>query len=73
MTKDKFRTDHSLETERRNLSLYEEYNRLISEPGVSKTKVEEYLCKKHGLHSRSTIWAIRKRVAESMTAQEGVI
>lgn len=61
-----FRTDYKIRMEKRNLSIYEEYNRLTAEPGVSKGKVEEYLMKKYDISSRSTIWAIRKQMEAKM-------
>jgi hypothetical protein len=70
MDRNKLRTEYSIKKEKRDLAIYEEYNRLVKDPKVSKTKVEDYLCEKYGLSSRSSIWFIRKRVSERMAAQE---
>lgn len=66
----RFRTDNAVQKEKRDLAIYEEYHRLIAEPGAAKTKVADYLCDKYGLHSRSTIWFIRKRVEERIASGE---
>lgn len=44
------------------MQIYQEYVTLVSEPGAAATKVQEFLMKKYGIHSTSTLWAIRKRV-----------
>lgn len=44
------------------MQIYQEYVALTSEPGAAATKVQEFLMKKYGIHSSSTLWAIRKRV-----------
>lgn len=44
------------------MQIYQEYITLTAEPGVAATKVQEFLMKKYGIHSSSTLWAIRKRV-----------
>lgn len=44
------------------MQIYEEYVELTSVPGAAATKVQEFLMKKYGIHSTSTLWAIRKRV-----------
>lgn len=44
------------------MQIYQEYVTLTSEPGTAATKVQEFLMKKYGIHSTSTLWAIRKRV-----------
>lgn len=66
----RFRTDNAVQREKRDLAIYAEYHRLIKEPGASRTKVDDYLCRKYGLHSRSTIWFIRKRVAGRIASGE---
>lgn len=71
MEKIELRTDYRLEKERRDLAICEEYERLASVPETSKTKIEEYLMRKYGLHSRTTLWTIRKRVAARRAAGEG--
>lgn len=70
MEKNRFRTDNAVQKEKRDLALCKEYYGLIKEPGVSKTKVMDYLCEKYGLHSRSTIWFILKRVNKRIASGE---
>lgn len=57
-----FQTEFQREKEARDMQIYQEYITLTAEPGVAATKVQEFLMKKYGIHSSSTLWAIRKRV-----------
>lgn len=57
-----FQTEFQREKEARDLQIYQEYVELVAEPGAAATKVQEFLMKKYGIHSTSTLWAIRKRV-----------
>lgn len=57
-----FKTDFQQEKEQRDMQIYQEFITLTSEPGTAVTKVQEFLMKKYGIHSSSTLWAIRKRV-----------
>lgn len=57
-----FQTEFQREKEARDLQIYQEYVALVSEPEAAATKVQEFLMKKYGIHSTSTLWAIRKRV-----------
>lgn len=57
-----FKTEFQREKEARDMQIYQEYVTLTSEPGAAATKVQEFLMKKYGIHSPSTLWAIRKRV-----------
>lgn len=68
MGKTEFKTDYRIGLEQRNRAICEEYRQLTSQEGVSLTKVQEYLCKKYGLHSKSSIWGILKQ-GEAQEAQ----
>lgn len=57
-----FQTEFQKEKEARDMQIYQEYITLTAEPGAAATKVQEFLMKKYGIHSSSTLWAIRKRV-----------
>lgn len=57
-----FQTEFQREKEARDMQIYQEYITLTAEPGAAATKVQEFLMKKYGIHSFSTLWAIRKRV-----------
>lgn len=57
-----FQTEYQKEKEARDMQIYQEYVSLTAEPGAAATKVQEFLMKKYGIHSSSTLWAIRKRV-----------
>lgn len=65
----KFQSDLSKEKWKRNLAIYEEYNKLTQDPTASKQKVVHHLMKKYNLHSESTIWLIRKKVEKWMASQ----
>ena len=60
MKTSKFQTDLAKAREKRNLAIYEEFNKLMKEPNASVGKVTEHLMKRHGIFSESTIWKIRK-------------
>lgn len=57
-----FQTEFQKEKEARDMQIYQEYITLTAEPGAAATKVQEFLMKKYGIHSSSTLWTIRKRV-----------
>lgn len=57
-----FKTDCQREREARDLAIYNEYNKLVSVKGQSKTLVTEHLMKKYGIHSQGTIYIIRRRI-----------
>lgn len=57
-----FQTEFQREKEQRDMKIYQEFITLTAEPGAAVSKVQEFLMKKYGIHSSSTLWAIRKRV-----------
>jgi len=57
-----FKTPYRLEREAKESAIINEYNELMSVGGQSKTAVIEHLMQKHGIHSASTFYEIRKRV-----------
>lgn len=61
-----FKTDYQREKEARDKQIYDEYVALTSEQGAAVTEVTKFLMKKYGIHSSSTLWAIRKRVESKM-------
>lgn len=65
-----FQTEFQQEKEARDRQIYEEYVTLTSEPGAAATKVQEFLMKKYGIHSASTLWVIRKRVEARLAAEQ---
>lgn len=67
-----FKTACQKERERRDKAIYDEYNKLVSVEGQSKTVVTEYLMSKYKIHSQGTIYVIRQRVeARLKREQEG--
>lgn len=62
------KTSHRKSKENRDKALYNEYMQLTAVPGHMKTAVESALMKKYKIYSRSTVWAIIKRV-QSRNAQ----
>lgn len=65
-----FKTAFRLEKEAKELKIYNEYNAMMAVNGQSKTGVTDFLMRKYGIHSASTIYEIRKRVAQRL-AEEG--
>lgn len=61
-----FKTDCQLEREKRDRAIFDEYNELTSVQGQSKTRVNDYLMKKYGIHSVGTIYQIRARVEKTL-------
>ena len=61
-----FKTDCQEERERQDFEIFTEYNQLMKVDGQSKTKVNEHLMKKYGVHSVATIYSIRRRVQERL-------
>ena len=57
-----FQTEFQREKEQRDMQIYQEFVTLTAEPGAAVSKVQEFLMKKYGIHSSSTLWSIRKRV-----------
>lgn len=58
-----FKTPFRVEKDARELEIFNEYNRLMSVQGQSAMGVTDHLMQKYGIHSASTIYEIRKRVA----------
>lgn len=61
MTKSVIKTKFKLEKEAKELSIYNEWNELMKQPGAMATAVDSHLMKKYNLHSRSSIWQARQR------------
>lgn len=68
-----FKTDCQKEREKRDLAIYNEYTKLVSVEGQSKTLVTEHLMKKYGIHSQGTIYVIRRRVEAKLKRKEVAI
>lgn len=64
-----FKTDCQMEREKRDRAIYDEYNSLTAIEGQSRTRVNEYLMKKYGIHSVGTIYQIRARVERTLKEQ----
>lgn len=67
----RLRTEFQREKEAREMEIYREYTALASVRGQSITAVTAYLMRKHGIHSASTIYEIRRRVEARLAAGEG--
>jgi hypothetical protein len=70
MTKTVIKTKFQLEKEAKELSIYNEWNELMSRPGAMATAVDEHLMNKYNLHARSSIWQARQRTAKRIKEQE---
>ncbi len=68
-----FKTDCQVEREKRDRAIYEEYNTLTAIEGQSRTRVNEYLMKKYGIHSVGTIYTIRARVERLIKQEEAAV
>ena len=66
MDESKIKTKFRIEKEARELAIYNEWNELMSQPGVMAMSVRKYLCEKYGFGAESTIWFIRKRVEKRL-------
>jgi len=64
------KTDFQLEKEAKEMAIYNEYNELMKQPGAMATAVDEHLMKKYGVHSKSTIWSIRRRVETRLASPQ---
>lgn len=58
------------EREARDLTIFNEYNDLVSIEGQSRTEVNKYLMQKYNIHSTGTLYAILKRAEKRNKAQE---
>lgn len=57
--------------EAREKAIYEEYNKMMEEPGAQATAVNDFIMKKYGIYSVSTLYNIRKRVESQMNGEKG--
>lgn len=64
-----FKTQFRVEKEAKELAIYNEYNELMKAEGQSRTAVTSFLMQKHGIHSQSTIYEIRKKVEERLAKE----
>lgn len=64
------RTPFVIEKEARELEIYNEFTRLIQQPGAMKTRVSEIINQKYKLHSRATLFGIRRRVEKRLSQEK---
>lgn len=62
----KFASRYEKDRWKRDLDVYNEFEKLTRDPKSSKTEVTKYLMEKHNLHSASSVWYIRKRVEKAL-------
>lgn len=62
----KFATKYEKDRWKRDLDIYNEFEKLTRDPKSSKTEVTKYLMEKHNLHSASSVWYIRNRVEKAL-------
>ncbi|CCH01214.1 hypothetical protein FAES_3205 [Fibrella aestuarina BUZ 2] len=65
-TKPDLRTAYVIEREERELKIYKRYQELIAQPGAMMTPVVDQLCREFNIHSRTTIYQLRSRVAKRL-------
>lgn len=66
------KTDYRLEKDAKEKSIYDERKELLSLPGAMITAVDDRLCQRYGIHSRSTIWSIVKRVEKRIATENKI-
>lgn len=64
------KTQYQIEKEAKDMAVYNEYTELMSRAGSMVTAVEDYLMKKYNIHSKSTLWFIRRRVEKRLKADK---
>lgn len=62
------KTEFQREKEKRDYAIYSEFVALSAQQGAAITEVTNFLMRKYGIHSASTLWAIRKRVSNRIKA-----
>lgn len=65
-----FKTDCQQYREKRDKAIYNDYEKLMAVPEQSRTEVVNFLMKKYNVHSRGTIYVIRKRVEEQLKQEQ---
>lgn len=60
------RTELQERRRKRDMSIYSEYEQMMSVPGQSSTEVSKLLMRKYGINSLGTIYVIRKRVEKRL-------
>ena len=63
------KTAYQVEKQIKEKAIYNERKELLSTPGTMTTAVDDHLCAKYGIHSRSTIWSIIKRVEKEIKTE----
>jgi hypothetical protein len=64
-----FKTDFRIKKEARERAIYNEWNRLMEQPGAMASAVDKYSREKYGFGADSTIWFIRKRVEKRLKSE----
>lgn len=66
-----FRTPYQQEKAEKDLAIYREFEEALKgDPEASKEAITAYCMTKYNVHSRSAIWAARKR-GEALAAKQG--
>lgn len=60
------RTELQERRRKRDMSIYSEYEQMMSVPGQSSTEVSKLLMRKYDINSLGTIYVIRKRVEKRL-------
>lgn len=60
------RTELQERRSKRDMSIYSEYEQMMSVPGQSSTEVSKLLMRKYDINSLGTIYVIRKRVEKRL-------
>jgi hypothetical protein len=65
-----YKTEWRIKKEAQELSIYNEWKELMSQPGAMSSAVDRYLTKKYGFGAETTIWFIRKRVEKRLNEEK---
>lgn len=64
------KTPYQQEREAFEATVYREWQELTSDPANQREAVTAHLMKKYHIHTRTRVWAIRKRVEARMAAEQ---
>lgn len=60
------KTPYEKEREEFEMKVYREFQELAENPKNKKEAITAHLMKKYNIHARTTVWAIRRRVAAKL-------
>lgn len=58
-----FQSEYKQKKEAKDEAIYRDYCEMMKQPGAMKMVVMAEVAKKHGLYSITSVWKVRKRMA----------